>query len=135
MLKRKFLAVASAIAITALPFAPHAMAQTYTPGPVSDIIQQLNLTPAQQPEVDKIQALAAARIKGLLSEDQLKQLKVLADAGKADSEAFKSLNLTDDQKTQLNEIQLDVGMQLFAVLTPDQQQKLMDAMKALANKK
>jgi periplasmic protein CpxP/Spy len=108
---------------------------TYTPGPVTDVLKELNLTPQQQPEVDKIQTLAAARIKGVLTPEQLDQLKVLADSGKADTEAFASLNLSGEQKDKLNEIQLEVGQQLFAVLTDEQRQKLIDAMMKMTQKK
>jgi Spy/CpxP family protein refolding chaperone len=131
MIRQKLLTVASVVALTVLPMGYPVIAQpTYTPGPVTDVLKELNLTPEQQPEVDKIQALAAARIKGVLTPEQLQQLKILADAGRADSEAFQSLSLSNEQKNKLNEIQLDVGQQLFAVLTPDQQQKLMEAMMA-----
>lgn len=101
-----------------------------TPGAVSEILKSLNLTPEQKPQVDKIQAIAAAQIKGVLSPDQLKQLKVLSEKGTADSEAFKSLNLTPEQKTKLNEVQMDVAAQLFAVLTPAQRDKLLESMMA-----
>jgi Spy/CpxP family protein refolding chaperone len=101
-----------------------------TPAPVSDILKSLDLTPEQKPQVDKIQAIAAAQIKGVLSPEQLKQLKVLSEKGTADSEAFKSLNLTPEQKTKLNDVQMDVAAQLFAVLTPAQRDKLIESMTA-----
>jgi Spy/CpxP family protein refolding chaperone len=101
-----------------------------TPAAVSDILKSLDLTPEQKPQVDKIQAIAAAQIKGVLSPEQLKQLKVLSEKGTADSEAFKSLNLTPEQKTKLNDVQMDVAAQLFAVLTPAQRDKLIESMMA-----
>jgi periplasmic protein CpxP/Spy len=101
-----------------------------TPAAVSDILKSLDLTPEQKPQVDKIQEIAAAQIKGVLSPEQLKQLKVLSEKGTADSEAFKSLNLTPEQKTKLNDVQMDVAAQLFAVLTPAQRDKLMESMMA-----
>ncbi|NJM75026.1 MAG: hypothetical protein HC852_03635 [Acaryochloridaceae cyanobacterium RU_4_10] len=101
-----------------------------TPGPVLEVLKELNLTPEQKPQVDKIQEIATAQIKSVLSPDQLKQLKVLSDKGTADSEAFKSLNLTPEQKTKLNEVQMDVAAQLFAVLTPAQRDKLIESMMA-----
>jgi Spy/CpxP family protein refolding chaperone len=160
MIRQKLMAAASVVALTVTILGHHAVAQStntpgaestntpgaestntpgaesaYTPGPVTEVLKELNLTPQQQPEVDKIQNLAAARIKGVLTPEQLDQLKVLADAGKADSEAFASLNLSGEQKDKLNEIQLDVGQQLFAVLTDEQRQKLIDAMMKLTQKK
>jgi Spy/CpxP family protein refolding chaperone len=101
-----------------------------TPAAVSDILKSLDLTPEQKPQVDKIQEIAAAQIKGVLSPEQLKQLKVLSEKGTADSEAFKSLNLTPEQKTKLNDVQMDVAAQLFAVLTPAQRDKLIESMMA-----
>jgi periplasmic protein CpxP/Spy len=114
---------------TTAPATP-AEAKPETPGAVSEILKSLNLTPEQKPQVDKIQAIAAAQIKGVLSPEQLKQLKVLSEKGTADSEAFKSLNLTPEQKTKLNEVQMDVAAQLFAVLTPAQRDKLLESMMA-----
>jgi Spy/CpxP family protein refolding chaperone len=158
MIKQTLLVIASALMLSPLAIADRSMAETNatpspapastmgtpatnsapatttkpskTPSAVSEILNGLNLTPEQKPKVDNIQALADAQIKAILTPEQLKQLKVLADAGKADSEAFKSLNLSPEQKTKLNEVQLDVAQQLFTVLTEEQRNKLMESMMA-----
>jgi Spy/CpxP family protein refolding chaperone len=158
MIRRTLLVIASTIALAALPLAHRVMAEPTkapasttqettaptttptapatdakpepTPAAVSDILKSLDLTPEQKPQVDKIQEIAAAQIKGVLSPEQLKQLKVLSEKGTADSEAFKSLNLTPEQKTKLNDVQMDVAAQLFAVLTPVQRDKLIESMMA-----
>jgi periplasmic protein CpxP/Spy len=154
MLKQKLLALsASVIALTAVSVAHPATAQSTTapaststsapasastpktsstPTGVSDILKDLNLTPDQQRRVDEIQALAAVQIKGVLTPEQLAQLKVMADAGKGDAESFKALNLTDAQKTRLNEVKMDIGMQLFPVLNSEQQKKLLESVSSRA---
>ena len=133
MIKQKLLVLfASMIAMTAVPVMSPAMAQSAasTPTGVTEILKQLNLTPDQQKRVDEIQALAAVQIKGVLTPDQLAQLKVLADSGKGDAESFSALNLSEAQKAKLNEVKMDVGMQLLPVLNSDQQKKLFEAVTA-----
>ncbi len=133
MIKQKLLVLfASMIAMTAVPVMAPAMAQPAASAPtgVTEILKQLDLTPDQQKRVDEIQALAAVQIKGVLTPDQLAQLKVLADSGKGDAESFNALNLSEAQKAKLNEVKMDVGMQLLPVLNSDQQKKLFEAVTA-----
>ncbi len=129
MMKQKLLAIASVMALTVLPVAPKAIAQsTPTPGPVKEILSDLNLTPDQQVQVDSIQSLAAAQIKTILTPEQLQRLNELSAAGQADDESLKSLKLTPEQTTKMNEVQFLVAQRLFAVLDAEQQKKLIDAL-------
>jgi Spy/CpxP family protein refolding chaperone len=121
------------VAQPASPTAPATQSASPTGG-VGDILKTLNLTPEQQPKVDRVQANAAVKIKSVLNADQLRQLDAISKKGNADSEAFKALNLSPEQKTKLNEVQMGVAQELFAILTPDQQQKLIDQMIARTGK-
>lgn len=136
MLRKTLIVTAGILALSGTPLIRPVMAQGEpTPAAVSEILKGLDLTPEQKPKVDAIQADAAVKIKAVLNPEQLAQLKVLSEAGKADSESFKTLNLTADQRTKLNEVQLGVAQELFSVLTPAQQQKLIDEMIARSSGK
>lgn len=120
---------------TSQPASTGSASQPASTETVSEILKNLNLTSAQQPKVDRIQANAAAKIRDVLSAPQLQQLDAVSKQGTIGTDALKSLNLSAEQKTKLDAVQMSVAQELFSVLTPEQQQKLIDQMITRSNRK
>ena len=135
MIRQALAAVAGVLVLTLSPMARPSVAQVATDaGSISEVFKDLDLTPKQLPQVNKIQANAAAKIRDVLTPEQQSQLDQIARGGAATPGAFKALNLSAQQKVQLDSIQMSVAQALFSVLTPEQQQKLIDLMIARAGK-
>ena len=135
MIRKVLIVLAGVLALSLSPMARPSLAQTAAiSGSVTDVLKNLDLTPKQLPQVNRIQADAAAKIRSVLNPDQLRQLDEIAQGSSAGPGAFKALNLSENQKIQLNSVQTSVAQELFSVLTPEQQQKLIDLMIARAGK-
>ena len=86
--------------------------------------QQINLTPAQQAEIEKIRQSALTQIRGVLTKEQQAQIDAAEKPGAQPQQV--SLNLSQDQRTRINAIVEASRKQIVEkVLTQDQRNQLM----------
>lgn len=85
---------------------------------------ELNLTPAQQAEADRLRQAERAQIEAILTADQIAQLEAARANGERPRQAFESLNLTEAQRSQIQAVRQASRQQFEALLTPAQRQQL-----------
>jgi protein CpxP len=128
-----------ALTLTAAPFAVKAQSDS-TGSPDGGTTQHhyghhhgggmwkdLNLTDDQKNQIKDIKKDARAKMKAVLTPEQLAQLKANRGQHQPHQKGqgpFASLGLSDDQKAQIKQINHDSWTAIKAVLTPDQLSKL-----------
>jgi periplasmic protein CpxP/Spy len=144
---------AIALTLTATPFAVKAqtsfssnrlVAQAQNPQTPKvgkkGFMQQLNLTPQQQSQIDAIKRETRAQMEAVLTPAQKAEIEALKaqrqsgqrpaagqrQAGQRGQGGFARINLSDAQKTQMRQIMETSQQRIQAVLTPEQQAKLQE---------
>lgn len=122
------LAGTAALALsTALLPAPSAQAQLEAggcSGRSERVREELNLTPEQQTEADRLRQAQRTQIDAILTTDQKAQLEAALANGERPRQAFESLNLTAAQRSQIQAVHESGRQQFEALLTPAQRQQL-----------
>ncbi|NJM64591.1 MAG: hypothetical protein HC851_02435 [Acaryochloris sp. RU_4_1] len=112
--------------ITAQPPKPFPiLAQTPQPAtPPSSPASALKLSPEQEVQLKKIDALLQAQIQSVLTPRQWKELQALQASGTSKNVALDKLKLSPTQITQLKEIEAIAQQRFLSILTPAQKQQL-----------
>ncbi|MEA5462401.1 Spy/CpxP family protein refolding chaperone [Leptothoe sp. PORK10 BA2] len=92
-----------------------------------DVAEELNLTPAQQAELEAIKENAHNQIEAILTADQLAALE--GTTGRERHQAMRDLDLSEAQRTQLREIRESSRAAAGEVFTAEQRSEL-EAMRA-----
>ncbi len=106
-----------ALILTQLP----ALSQPQGKGP---LWESLDLSPAQQEQLEQLRQERQAQFMEILTEDQQQQLEDLRQTGAVGSGVRRQLNLTEDQKQALRQVHDSSKVELESILTPEQQQQL-----------
>lgn len=133
MIKPKFMTVlAGAIAFSIIA-TPRLLAQAPSgaPGPANTAqptpanpLSSLNLSPPQETQIKKIEALIQAQIQGVLTPEQWTKLQALQTSGAGKGSALAQLNLSSKQISQLKEIEALAQQRLLSILNAEQQKRL-----------
>ena len=91
------------------------------------MVEELNITPEQQTELDAIKDNARTQVEAILTEDQLAALE--GKTGRERRQAMRSLDLSEDQRAQLQAIREESRAAADDVFTDDQQAQI-QAMRA-----
>lgn len=123
-------APAPLLASTAVPANPPpiqtAQAPQTNPTPPANPLSSLNLSPAQEAQIQKIDVLIQAQVQGVLKPAQWTELQTLQAAGASKGAALAKLNLSPAQITQLREIEAIAQQRLLSILNAEQRKKLQE---------
>ncbi|MGB7441651.1 MAG: hypothetical protein WA919_11320 [Coleofasciculaceae cyanobacterium] len=111
------LASLAAISISAAPMLANAE-------PGSGKFSNLNLSTAQQEQLDQIRENTDSQIEAILSPEQQQQFQNMREQREQMRQAKKALNLTEEQREQMREIRRSAREQMQQVFTEEQRQQL-----------
>lgn len=93
----------------------------------SYVMEDLDLSPSQEREMQRIRQNARSRLMQVFTPDELRELNTLmSDEGQTFREALIELNLPDDRLAEVQEVVRSSRREAFEALTPEQQEELMD---------
>ncbi|CAN1212538.1 hypothetical protein TUMEXPCC7403_20185 [Tumidithrix helvetica PCC 7403] len=124
-MKKQWMAmIASGLIGTTLFAIPPAQADTNSLTKMFPVLVGIQLTPAQQAQLEGLSDRAMPQILNLLSSEQQAQFKAALAEGNGIGRAMMSLNLSMSQKLKLRNIAQSLRSQLTTILTDEQQQQL-----------
>lgn len=131
-------AMAIAGITTSLIIAAHpAMAQAQAPTPtigsteqLSQVLEELNLTPEQQTQMNQIRDNTRSQLEVLLTPEQREQFRASFQSGNGFQEAIAAINLSPEQQTQLRSLLQSTRQEVFSVLTEEQQQQVRELIRS-----
>lgn len=89
-----------------------------------EVAEELNLTPAQQAELDAIKDNARTQVDAILTNDQVAALE--GTTGRERHRAMRSLDLSEDQRTQLRQVRETSRAAARDVFTDEQEAQLQE---------
>ncbi|MEM6255496.1 MAG: Spy/CpxP family protein refolding chaperone [Cyanobacteria bacterium P01_D01_bin.156] len=98
-----------------------------------DFAEKLDLTPAQQSELDAIKENARSQAESVLTDEQ--QAAVAGKTGREWMQAVRGLDLSEEQRTELQEIRENSRAAADEVLTDEQQAQLQEMRQQRGNRR
>ncbi|MDX2211919.1 MAG: Spy/CpxP family protein refolding chaperone [Oculatellaceae cyanobacterium bins.114] len=96
----------------------------------SQVLEELNLTPEQQTQLNQIRQNTRSELEALLTEDQRAQFRSTLESGNGFREAIAAMNLSSEQQTQLRAIFQSAREQAATVLTDEQRQQVQELVRS-----
>ncbi|MEM8545405.1 MAG: Spy/CpxP family protein refolding chaperone [Cyanobacteria bacterium P01_H01_bin.119] len=92
-----------------------------------EILEQLDLTEAQQAELEAIRSNTRSQIEAVLTDEQQQQVAAAIESGGESRDALQSIELTDAQQQEIRSIMEGSREQMSQVLTDEQRQQLQES--------
>lgn len=108
------------ISISIFPLAAQAESNSANLPPA---LEQIQLTPSQQNQLEAITEQTQSQVKNLMSTEQQAQLKNVRSA-------IQSLNLSFQQRQEIGSILHSMRVEVSKILTPEQKQQLQETIQS-----
>jgi Spy/CpxP family protein refolding chaperone len=122
MMKFRLASILAGTAIatmTLLPFAAEA-----GPNRLGRLGAMLNLTEAQQAQIEALHGQRQAQLESILTQEQRDMIAAARESGNPRRSLRGELNLTPDQREQLRQLRESARGDFLGILTPEQREQL-----------